>query len=95
MAFALFVFQYRLETFTEGRKTKKKKKPYKGGPVDGPENGTPPPPWAIPCQPKCLFKDEKVKIEVPHTAKVKVTTPFGFFSASFHPVFLEQIIPFP
>lgn len=62
---------YKLETFTESRSTKKKKKPYMGGPVDGPENGTPPAPWAIPCQPKMLFKDDKIKIEVPHTAKVK------------------------
>ena len=47
-----------------------------GGPVDGPENGTPPAPWAIPCQPKMLFKDDKIKIEVPHTAKVKVYAPY-------------------
>ena len=72
IAISCLIFQYKLETFTEGRSTKKKKKPYKGGPVDGPENGPPPPPWGIPCQPKCLFRDEKVKIEVPHTAKVKV-----------------------
>lgn len=62
---------YKLETFTESRSTKKKKKPYKGGFVDGPENGPAPPPWAIACEPKKLFKDDKFKKEVPHTAKVK------------------------
>ncbi|XP_052216502.1 protein SSUH2 homolog isoform X2 [Dreissena polymorpha] len=62
---------YKLETFTENRSTKKKKVPYKGGHVDGPENGEPPAPWSIPCQCKAEFKDEQVKKEVPHTAKVK------------------------
>ena len=66
------VLQYTLETFTESRSTKKKKKPYKGGFVDGPENGPAPPPWAISCEPKKLFKEDKFKKEVPHTAKVKV-----------------------
>ena len=42
--------------------------------MDGPENGPPPPPWSIPCNPKALFKDDKFKLEVPHTAKVKVVT---------------------
>lgn len=68
-----FAFQYKLETFTESRSTKKKKKPYKGGHVDGPENGPAPLPWQIKCEPKKLFKDDKIKKEVPHTAKVKVT----------------------
>jgi len=62
-----------LETFTESRKTGKKRKPYKGGPVDGPENGAPPPPWSIPCNPSHLFNTEKKKIEVPHTATVMVS----------------------
>ncbi|KAL4226159.1 hypothetical protein ACF0H5_014145 [Mactra antiquata] len=62
---------YVLETFSENRSTKKKKKPYKGGHIDGPENGTPPMPWEIACPPKSEFKDDKIKKEVPHTAKVK------------------------
>lgn len=62
---------YKLETFTESRSTKKKKKPYKGGFVDGPENGPAPGPWQMKCEPKKMFKDDKIKKEVPHTAKVK------------------------
>ncbi|WAR26007.1 SSUH2-like protein [Mya arenaria] len=61
----------KMETFTENRSTKKKKKPYKGGSVDGPENGEPPAPWNVACDFKAEFKDAKVKKEVPHTAKVK------------------------
>lgn len=61
---------YTLETFTEGRTTKYKRVPYKGGYIDGPENGIPPPPWSIPCVPTTLFDDHKKKLEVPHTAKV-------------------------
>ncbi|KAK3585813.1 hypothetical protein CHS0354_038330 [Potamilus streckersoni] len=62
---------YILETFGESRSTGYKTEPYKGGFVDGPENGPPPPPWAIPCQPDSMFKDDTKKIEVPHTASVK------------------------
>lgn len=62
---------YILETFTEKRSTKKKKKPYKGGSVDGPDNGHPPMPWEIDVKPKKMYADDKIKKEVPHTAKVK------------------------
>ncbi|XP_045165398.2 protein SSUH2 homolog isoform X1 [Mercenaria mercenaria] len=62
---------YILETFSENRSTKKKKVPYKGGHVDGPENGEAPKPWDIPVSAKKEFKDDKIKKEVPHTAKVK------------------------
>jgi len=65
-----------METFTENRSTKKKKVPYKGGSVDGKENGPPPMPWEIPCSFKKEFKDDKIKKEVPHTAKVKVLNCF-------------------
>ena len=68
--------QYVLETFTEGRTTKNAQKPYMGGPVDGPENGPPPPPWAIPCSPHQSFHDHKIKIEVPHTSVVRVSMAF-------------------
>ena len=78
-----YLFQYKLETFTEGRTTKKKKKPYKGGPVDGPENGPAPMPWEINCPPKSFFKDDKIKKEVPHTAKVKVCRSYTFSHRTF------------
>lgn len=61
---------YTLETFGEGRTTKPKRVPYMGGPVDGPENGPPPPPWAIPCQPNQMFTTHVIKIDVPHTSVV-------------------------
>ena len=44
-----------------------------GGPVDGPMNGPAPLPWDIPAVAAVKFKDEKRRIEVPHTAYVKVS----------------------
>ena len=43
-----------------------------GQPIDGPNNGQPPTPWSIAAQPAKLFQNSEVKIEVPHTAVVKV-----------------------
>jgi hypothetical protein len=63
-----------MESFSENRSTKKKKIPYKGGKVDGPDNGPAPKAWDISVKPKSEFKDDKVKKEVPHTAKVKVSS---------------------
>jgi hypothetical protein len=57
--------QYTLETFCEGRNTGYINEPYRGGPVDGPQNGPPPPPWAIPCQPNGMFDSHTKKMEVP------------------------------
>lgn len=65
-------FQYTLETFCEGRDTGYVNEPYRGGPVDGPQNGPPPPPWAIPCQPNGMFETHTKEMEVPHTATVRV-----------------------
>ncbi|XP_077985067.1 protein SSUH2 homolog [Glandiceps talaboti] len=61
---------YELVTFTEGRETKRTNVPYRGGPVDGPANGTPPAAWDIPCSPQLIFSPEVRYIEVPHTAEV-------------------------
>ena len=72
MTFFFCYKQLTLETFGEGRSTKNKSKPYKGGVVDGPENGPPPPPWAIPCEPNQMFSTHKIKLEVPHTSVIKV-----------------------
>ena len=68
----IYCLQLTLETFGEGRTTKNKSVPYKGGMVDGPENGMPPPPWAIPCEPNEMFNTHTIKIDVPHTSVVKV-----------------------
>ncbi|XP_046577132.1 protein SSUH2 homolog isoform X1 [Haliotis rubra] len=62
---------YTLETYTEFRSTGYVSEPYRGGFVDGPENGPPPPPWAIPCNADSLFLDQQKLIEVPHTATVR------------------------
>ena len=65
--------QYTLETYCEGRSTGSKYEPFRGGQVDGPENGTPPPPWEIECTYDKLFLDHTKKLEVPHTAHVQVS----------------------
>jgi hypothetical protein len=65
-------FQYVLETFGEGRNTKTAREPYRGGPVDGPENGQPPPPWVIPCAPNKMFHSHNIVKEVPHTSVIQV-----------------------
>ncbi|XP_061186684.1 protein SSUH2 homolog [Saccostrea echinata] len=67
----LTAFHYTLETFTEARKTGFKHVPYRGGPVDGPENGPPPPPWAIHCLADSMFHTHVKQMEVPHTATVR------------------------
>lgn len=65
---------YVLETFGEGRTTKNACEPYRGGPVDGPQNGIPPPPWAIPTPPNQMFHTHKIKKEVPHTSVIQPCT---------------------
>jgi hypothetical protein len=45
---------------------------FKGQPIDSPNNGPPPPPWSIPANPPKMFADSVIKIEVPHTAVIKV-----------------------
>ena len=67
------MFQYTLETFCEARKTGFKSEPYRGGPVDGPQNGPPPPPWAIHCVANSMFQTHEKRMEVPHTATVHVS----------------------
>ncbi|KAL8611295.1 hypothetical protein ACOMHN_013726 [Nucella lapillus] len=62
---------YTLESYAESRSTSNEFKPYRGGPVDGPNNGPAPGPWAIPCEPDNLFEDQIKLLEVPHTSVVK------------------------
>ncbi|XP_039252690.2 protein SSUH2 homolog [Styela clava] len=64
-------YHYTLETYTEGRTTKYAQTPFRGGYVDGPENGQAPLPWEISCNSTALFKTEQHKIPVPHTEVVK------------------------
>ncbi|KAK3101124.1 hypothetical protein FSP39_001126 [Pinctada imbricata] len=68
---SLTAFHYTLETFCEGRKTGFKVVPYRGGPVDGPNNGPPPPPWMIDCIADSMFHTHVKRMEVPHTATVR------------------------
>jgi len=65
---------YTLETFVETRTTKWSKQPYRGGFVDGPENGVPPRPWDLAYNPQNFFINETCLMEVPHTAVVKRCT---------------------
>ncbi|XP_054711191.1 protein SSUH2 homolog [Uloborus diversus] len=64
-------FHYKLETFGEKRESVQRFAPYKGQPIDGPENGPPPHPWSIQVQANTPFQDGKVQMEIPHTAYVK------------------------
>ena len=66
------LFQYTLETFCEGRSTGYVHEPFMGQPIDGPQNGIPPPPWQIPCVADQMFHDHTKLLEVPHTAVIKV-----------------------
>ena len=43
-----------------------------GQPIDSPVNGAAPLPWNIPAQPQQMFSDFQTKLEVPHTASIKV-----------------------
>ena len=43
-----------------------------GQPIDSPVNGPAPLPWNIPVQPQQMFSDFQTKLEVPHTANIKV-----------------------
>lgn len=45
---------------------------FPGQPIDSPVNGPAPPPWSIPAQAPQMFSDFQTKIEVPHTANIKV-----------------------
>lgn len=49
-------FLYQLETFTETRSTKWAFEPFRGQPLDGPENGPAPGPWDIRAAPQALHR---------------------------------------
>ncbi|TRY93813.1 hypothetical protein DNTS_012181 [Danionella cerebrum] len=60
----LNTYRYRLETFTESRKTE-----WDSQVIDG--SGAPPPPWSIPVPAPSLFRDCRKSVRVPHTSSVK------------------------
>ncbi|XP_029358142.1 protein SSUH2 homolog [Echeneis naucrates] len=66
------VYRYRLETYTESRTSTWKFEPYNGQAVDGPEYGTPPPPWDVPVTLPDIYTDVVMKVRVPHTSFIKV-----------------------
>lgn len=66
----LTALHYTLETFCESRRTGYVHEPYRGGPVDGPQNGPAPPPWQMHCVANTMFSTHEKKMEVPHTATV-------------------------
>jgi len=51
--------RYELSSYCEDRKTQWRVVPFRGGLIDGPQNGIPPGPWDIPVFSTGLFKPEK------------------------------------
>ncbi|KAI0224418.1 hypothetical protein LSAT2_024582 [Lamellibrachia satsuma] len=68
---------YVLETFCEARSAKFVSEPYRGGWMDGPENGEPPRLWKVVCRHDQLFVDRQAQIEVPHTATIQTASRSG------------------
>ncbi|CAH3180765.1 unnamed protein product [Porites lobata] len=66
-------YHYSLASFCESRKTEWQYEPYRGQPIDSPVNGPAPLPWNIPAQPQQMFSDFQTKLEVPHTANIKMS----------------------
>lgn len=83
---------YAINSFCEERKTRMRCVPFKGGVVDGPQNGVPPPPWAIPVFSSGLFKTEKKVIQVPHTSRVHRCWKCGGAGSRWCPVCFGEAI---
>uniref|UniRef100_A0A8C5WQB2 Protein SSUH2 homolog n=1 Tax=Laticauda laticaudata TaxID=8630 RepID=A0A8C5WQB2_LATLA len=67
----LNTYRYYLETFTESRSSIWKTIPYRGEPVDSAMYGAAPSPWDMRVEVPEIFKDNIVRIKVPHTSTVK------------------------
>jgi DnaJ-class molecular chaperone len=66
-------FQYTLETFSEKRETKWKYYGYKGGEIDGEENGAIPYKWDVKVNtPESFSRKIKIKLVMPHSEEVKI-----------------------
>ncbi|XP_076864446.1 protein SSUH2 homolog [Brachyhypopomus gauderio] len=63
-------YRYRLETFTESRKTEWTTKPYEGQTVN-PFAQPPPGPWEMPVMAPVMFKDNRQELEIPNSQSVK------------------------
>ncbi|KAK2821500.1 hypothetical protein Q7C36_020843 [Tachysurus vachellii] len=63
-------YRYRLETFTESRKTEWASKPYEGQTLTA-FTQIAPNPWEVPVQPPTMFTNTTKDVEVPNTASVK------------------------
>jgi DnaJ-class molecular chaperone len=65
-------FQYTLETYSERRETKWKYHGYRGGPIDGEENGPIPFKWDVKVNtPESFARKIKIKLVMPHSEEVK------------------------
>ncbi len=60
----------RFEQFHERRSVSAAARPHRGGSVDGPENGAPPDPWAVPFPDTADFEDATLACPLPHTSSV-------------------------
>lgn len=58
------------EQFHESRGLSAAMRPYAGGPVDGPENGAPPDPWAVPFSDTTDFEPVTLASPLPHSSSV-------------------------
>ncbi|MCI4390282.1 hypothetical protein PGIGA_G00120830 [Pangasianodon gigas] len=63
-------YRYRLETYTESRKTEWATKPYEGQPLTA-YTQIAPNPWEVPVQVPAMFTNSTQDVEVPYTASVK------------------------
>ncbi|XP_026876018.1 protein SSUH2 homolog [Electrophorus electricus] len=63
-------FRYRLETFTESRKTEWATKPYEGETMN-PFTQPPPGPWEMPVKAPVMFKDHVQELEIPNSQSIK------------------------
>ncbi|XP_077981228.1 protein SSUH2 homolog [Glandiceps talaboti] len=62
---------YKLETFAEGRTTSWTHEVYNGQSVEGPKQGSTPPPWEVHVSPDEMFCGQVKRVEVPYTAHIK------------------------
>ncbi|XP_076864459.1 protein SSUH2 homolog [Brachyhypopomus gauderio] len=63
-------YRYRLETFTESRKTEWATKPYEGQTMN-PFAQPPPGAWEMPVMAPVMFKDNRQELEIPNSQSVK------------------------
>lgn len=68
---AILAFRYELNSYCEDRKIRWRWMPYRGDPIDGPENGAIPGVWDVNIpSPLELFKPTTISVGVPHTCEI-------------------------